>query len=134
MFGKKIIGLSHLEEDRGETVVSTTTSFKGVIKSDGLITVNGRVEGEIETAGSLLVGKQGQVQATITAQNVAVAGSVVGNITASERLEIASTGKVLGDIATACLVIEEGGFFHGHSHMQDSEAKRPLGTVVESAA
>lgn len=134
MFGKKAIGLSRLGEDRGETVISATTSFKGVLKSDGLITVNGRVEGEIETAGSLLVGKQGRVQATITAQNVGVAGAVEGNITASERLEIASTGKVLGDIVTSCLVIEEGGFFHGHSHMQGPEAQRLLGAAAQESA
>lgn len=123
MFGKKAIDLSRLGGDKGETVISATTSFTGVIKSDGLITIHGKVEGEIETAGSLLVGKSGRVQATVTAQNVAVAGAVVGTITVSERLEIASTGKVLGDIVTSCLVIEEGGFFHGHSSMQESEVQ-----------
>lgn len=127
MFGKKTVDFSRLGDDRAETVVSATTSFTGVIKSDGLVVINGRVEGEIQTAGSLLVGKQGQVQASITAQNVAVAGTVVGNITASERLEIGSTGKVLGDIATTCLVVEEGGFFNGHSRMRDSEPHRPGG-------
>ncbi len=134
MFGKKAIDFSNLGEDRGQTVVSSTTSFSGVIKSDGLIVIHGRVEGEVHTAGSLLIGKQGQVQASITAQNVAVAGAVVGNITASERLEIAPTGKVLGDIVASCLVIEEGGFFHGHSRMQDAENQRVQGVAAQEPA
>ncbi len=134
MFGRKVFDLSRLVEDKGETVVSATTSFTGTIKSDGLITVHGRVEGEIETAGSLLIGKQGQVRADIMAQNVAVAGAVVGNIAALERLEIASTGKILGDITTACLVIEEGGFFHGHSTMTDPDAGRIKEAAIQSAA
>lgn len=134
MFGRRVFDLSRLGEDKGETVISATTSFTGSLKSDGLITVHGRVEGDIETAGSLLVGRQGQVQATIVAQNVAVAGAVVGNINATERLEIASTGKVLGDINTACLVIEEGGFFHGHSTMTDSKADRLQPAGAEGAA
>ena len=134
MFGRKSIDMSRYEQDRGQTLVSATTSFNGVLKSDALIIIHGRVEGEVQTAGSLLVGKQGQVQASVTAQNVAVAGVVVGNITASERLEIASTGKVLGDITTACLVIDEGGFFHGHSRMQEAEAKRPEGAALRETA
>lgn len=134
MFGKKAIDFSQLGEDRGQTVISATTNFSGVLRSDGLIVIHGRAEGEVQTAGSLLVGKQGQVQASIMAQNVAVAGAVVGNITASERLEIASTGKVLGDITTACLVIEEGGFFHGHSRMQDGENQRLQGVAAQETA
>ncbi len=133
MFGKKVFDLSRLVEDKGETLISATTSFSGSIKSDGLITVHGRVEGDIETAGALLVGKQGQIQANINAQNVAVAGAVVGNIFASERLEIASTGKVLGDISTSCLVIEEGGFFHGHSTMTDPQASRLQPAAAQDA-
>lgn len=123
MFKKKVIDLSRLGDDRRETVIAATTSFTGVIKSDGLITINGRVEGEIETAGSIIVGKSGQVRASMAAQNVAVAGAVVGNIVAAERLEIGPTGKVLGDIVAATLVIDDGGFFHGHSTMKDPEVR-----------
>jgi cytoskeletal protein CcmA (bactofilin family) len=126
MFGRKMPDLSRLGEDKGETVISSTTNFKGSLKADGLVTVHGQVEGEIETAGTLVVGKTGKVQATVTAQNVAIAGMVEGTITAAERLEIGSGGKMLGDVTCASLVIDEGGFFHGRSTMQGPEAQRLL--------
>lgn len=124
MFGKKSLDLSRLSDDQAQTVISATTTLTGTIKADGVLIIHGRVEGEIETAGSVLIGKQGQIQGQIEAQAVAVAGAVVGNIIAAERIEITSTGKVLGDITTGCLVIDEGGFFHGHSTMSDRQSAR----------
>jgi len=103
-----------------ETIVGVNTSFVGTIKTDGHIRIDGRVEGDIEILGNLIVGETGQVIATIKAQNVHVSGAVKGEITAVEQLEISPTGKVWGDIVTTALHIEPGGLFRGQSAMSSS--------------
>ncbi|GAB4123481.1 MAG: polymer-forming cytoskeletal protein [Roseiflexaceae bacterium] len=100
-----------------ETIIGANTSFVGTIKTDGNIRIDGRVEGDIEILGNLIVGETGQVIATIKAQNVHVSGAVKGEITAVEQLEISPTGKVWGDIVTSALHIEPGGLFRGQSSM-----------------
>jgi cytoskeletal protein CcmA (bactofilin family) len=115
-----------------ETVIGANTSIVGTLKSDGNIRIDGRVEGDIEILGNLIIGETGQVIATIKAQNVHVSGAVKGEITAIEQLEISPTGKVWGDITSSALHIEPGGLFRGQSSMMTNideplllEAPRP---------
>lgn len=107
--------------DHGETIFTRNTSFNGSLKSDGPIRIYGTFDGDIETAGSLIVGKAAKVVATITARDVGVAGTVVGNITALERLEIYSGGKVYGDVVARALKIEDGAIFSGQSTMRGED-------------
>lgn len=100
-----------------ETIIGANTSFIGTLKTDGNVRIDGRVEGDIEILGNLIIGETGQVIATIKAQNVHVSGAVKGEITAVEQLEISPTGKIWGDIITAALHIEPGGLFRGQSAM-----------------
>jgi cytoskeletal protein CcmA (bactofilin family) len=100
-----------------ETHIGSSVSIQGVLKAEGNIRVDGLFEGDIETAGNVIVGPAGQVAANIIARNVLVAGRVRGNITSHERLEIVATGKVLGDIQAPTLFIEEGGKHHGRTLM-----------------
>lgn len=104
-----------------ETSIGSSVSMQGVLKAEGNIRVDGLFEGEIETAGNVIIGPTGQVAANITARNVLVAGRVKGNITSHERLEVLATGKVLGDIQSPTLYIEEGGKHHGRTLMAADE-------------
>ncbi|MBI2908144.1 MAG: polymer-forming cytoskeletal protein [Chloroflexi bacterium] len=109
-----------------ETILTRTTDFEGKLKADGPVKIYGMFNGEIETAGTVVVGKAAMVTATISAKDVAVAGTVRGNVTAAGRLEIFSGGKVYGNIASAALRIEEGGLFSGQSLMQEQRAESQL--------
>lgn len=113
-------------EDYTETVFTRTTNLVGTIKSDGMVKIFGVFEGQIETAGTLVIGQDGQVVANIIAQNVAVSGLLKGNIHASGRVEILAGGRVYGDIVTPSLRIEEGAFFTGQSLMERREGKSAL--------
>lgn len=107
--------------DKIENVIGASASFDGHLTADGGIRIDGAFEGVLDTAGNVIIGQGGKVQADITARDVSVAGLVKGNVTASGRLEILSTGRVWGDIAVASLLIEEGGMFRGQSLMQAGE-------------
>lgn len=107
--------------DHHETVFTRNTSFSGTLKTDGPVRIYGTFNGDIETTGALIIGQAARVGATIIAQEVGVAGTVVGNITATERLEIYAGGRVFGDVVTRALKIEDGAIFSGQSTMPQPE-------------
>lgn len=113
-------------DEKVETQVGASTSIKGTLRAEGTIRVDGMVEGEIQTAGNVIIGRGGKVMASVTAANVMVAGQVKGNINATHRLEIVASGKVWGDITVASLLIEEGGIFRGQSVMKDDTTTEPM--------
>ncbi len=108
-----------------ETVLGSTTSFMGKIRSDNTIRVFGVVHGDIEAA-TLVIGKSAQVLANVVAHNVQVAGAIRGNITAAGGIEILAGGQVCGDVHSPSLVVEAGALFIGQSVMSGPEAALPL--------
>jgi cytoskeletal protein CcmA (bactofilin family) len=109
------------QHDPLENVVGPTASFTGTLRSDGGVRVEGAFEGVIESAGNVVIGEGARVKAEITARNVTVGGHVEGNIDATGRLEILATGQVMGDIAVASVMIDDGGVFQGTSRMRGLE-------------
>jgi len=98
-------------------VVAAKTQFKGEITGSEPILVEGLVEGTVRITGPLRVGPGGVVKATVSAQSVVVAGEVVGDCHATERVEIEAGGKLTGDIRAPRVVIVEGATFRGNSDM-----------------
>ena len=103
--------------DRIENVIGPTATFVGDLKCDGGVRIDGVFEGHLETMGNVIIGETAKVLADITGRNISISGAVKGDITASGRLEILSTGVVWGDIEVASFLIDEGGVFSGRSDM-----------------
>ena len=97
------------------------TEFAGTVTFDGDIRLDGRFRGEIKGGDSLIIGKEGVVEADINVPYVIIMGEVKGNIFSEEKVVIHSKGKVYGDIKSPNLVIEDGGIFNGRSLSQDIE-------------
>jgi cytoskeletal protein CcmA (bactofilin family) len=93
------------------------TSFKGTLTFEGTVRIDGRLEGEIFTKDTLVVGEGAQVHAAIHAGVVVISGTVHGNITAERKIEIHASGRLFGNIGTPSLVIEEGVVFEGSCTM-----------------
>jgi cytoskeletal protein CcmA (bactofilin family) len=85
----------------------------------GTLILNGKLKGEIESRGTLIVGGNAVVQAGIHASVVTVRGEVIGNIVASERIELAAGARVFGDLETPVLVVEEGALLEGRTRMTE---------------
>lgn len=83
----------------------------------GMVRINTHVKGEIECAGVVVLADQGEVEGEIRTRFISIAGKIKGSVHASEKTEIKANGIVLGDIYTASLVIEPGGYFDGRCHM-----------------
>ena len=93
------------------------TSFKGTLTFEGTVRIDGRLEGEIFTKDTLVIGEGAQVSATIHAGIVVISGTVHGNITAERKIDIHASGRLYGNISTPSLVIEEGVLFEGSCTM-----------------
>ena len=76
--------------------------------------IDGKVEGTINLPGNrVTVGRNGQVAANITAREIVVQGRIVGNVTASDRLDVRSEGSLTGDVVAQRISVEDGAFFKG---------------------
>ena len=115
MFGSK--KASSPIGDQVATIIGSETSFTGNISSQGTIRIDGRHAGEITTAGDLVVGEDGNVEAQVKARNALIAGVVKGNMEVSDKLELLPTAKVYGDIKIGTLIIGEGAIFRGACNM-----------------
>ena len=112
---------------RGEEVnafLGKGTAFEGKMTFEGLFRLDGKFNGEIFSGDSLIIGETGEVHAEINVNTLIVKGKLEGSITAKTRVEIHPPGKILGDIQTPVLVIEEGAIFDGHCRMEQAESKR----------
>lgn len=89
------------------------TSFKGTLTFEGTVRIDGRLEGEIFTKDTLVIGEGAQVSAAIHAGIVVISGTVHGNITAERKTDIHASGRLYGNISTPSLIIEEGVIFEG---------------------
>ncbi|SDE77704.1 bactofilin family protein [Sporomusa acidovorans] len=103
--------------DQVATIIGSETAFKGTITSQGTVRIDGRHEGEITTAGDLVVGEDGNLEAQIKARSALIAGVVKGNIDVSDKLELLPTAKVYGDIKVGTLTVSEGAIFRGACNM-----------------
>lgn len=123
MFGRKDVRSAAMAEDSGETVIGSTSNFKGFLKSDNTIRIYGIVDGEVETAGALIIGKTARVLANLSAHEVRVAGAVKGNVTAQSSIEILAGGQVYGDVVSPSLMIEAGAVFSGQSIVKGKDGE-----------
>lgn len=104
-----------------ESAIGASTSLSGVIRSDGGLQIDGHFDGHIDVAGNVVVGEAGVVQVDVLrARNITVGGTVTGNIECGGRLEILSTGQVVGDIVADAIMIDQGGVFQGSSRMRSA--------------
>ena len=98
--------------------VGNGTAFTGEAAFKGMLRVDGRLKGHISSQdGTLIVGTNGQVDADIEVSVATIHGTVNGDIIATKRIEIGRTSKVVGNIQTPALVIEQGAIFEGSCRM-----------------
>jgi cytoskeletal protein CcmA (bactofilin family) len=91
--------------------------LKGIMNSEGIFRLDGKVEGEIYHRGTLIVGETAIIKGKVEATTLILNGILEGEVTAKERMEIHARGKLYGTILTPIFVIQEGGIFEGNCKM-----------------
>jgi cytoskeletal protein CcmA (bactofilin family) len=109
---------------RGAASIGKAVKINGQIISQEDLYVDGDVEGTVELMQhKLTVGPNGKVHATIKAREVVALGSIQGNVDASDRIEIRKDARLVGDIKTARIIIEDGAYFKGSIDIVRPEPK-----------
>lgn len=101
------------------TSVGPDSCFKGTLTGAGHCIVYGRVEGNCEIDGTLVIAESGVWMGDIIASNVLVAGQVVGTLVAHEKMEIISSARILGKLTSRVIAIAEGAVHDGEVQMGD---------------
>jgi cytoskeletal protein CcmA (bactofilin family) len=102
--------------------IDEASEIEGKYTFSGTVMINGKFKGEIVSNDTLIVGEKGVINATIHAGIVLISGEVVGNVLASERVELRGTARVFGDVEAPVIVVEEGVLFEGHCRMTKSRS------------
>jgi len=106
--------------------IGKSVVIKGELSGSEDLTIEGHVEGRIDLKDHLLtIGPNGKIKAEVFAKSVVVLGEVMGNVTASEKVDIRDNGSVGGDIASPRVAIAEGAHFRGSVDMQRQGAAKP---------
>ena len=96
------------------TIVGETAKMEGKFTIADSIQIECEVGGELIVGGKLVIGEKGVVNANVETVDAVILGVYEGNMVASGNVEIATTGRVTGNIRTDSLVISKGGFFNGN--------------------
>jgi cytoskeletal protein CcmA (bactofilin family) len=114
------------------THINDGTEIEGKITFTGTVLLNGRLRGEIASSDTLVVGEKGVVNATVRAGVVEVSGEVVGNISATDRIELHANCRVYGDIEAPVVIIDEGALLEGQCRMTKLRPSEPVNQQREN--
>jgi cytoskeletal protein CcmA (bactofilin family) len=106
-----------LENSDFDTILSSDMDFTGTLHFEKPFMIRGKVSGEINATGVLVIDEDAIVNANINALRVLIRGQVKGDINASQKVEISVSGRLLGNITTPEIFMESGCIFNGRCTM-----------------
>jgi cytoskeletal protein CcmA (bactofilin family) len=116
-----------------QATIGKSLVIKGEVTGSESLYIDGRVEGSISLAGNrVTIGRNGVVNANITAREIVVLGKLRGNLTASDRVDIRSDGSLTGDVVAARISIEDGAFFKGGIDIRKGGQAAPAATTTRT--
>jgi cytoskeletal protein CcmA (bactofilin family) len=102
------------------TTISGGVIIEGKLTSNGNVRIDGRVNGDVNANGSIIIGENGEITGEINADVINLGGKVTGTVNAREKLVLEAKSILKGDLITKILVIEAGAYFEGKSNMNAS--------------
>jgi cytoskeletal protein CcmA (bactofilin family) len=117
-----------------QTIIGEGTAIKGSINSNGVMRIDGTLEGTIEHLGQLVIGPKGRLLANVKAESMAIAGEVRGDVIVKDKLELLSTARLFGDVRCGQLIVHPGAVFQGQSRMAHDEKPELLNSGTTDGA
>ncbi|MCI9554082.1 polymer-forming cytoskeletal protein [uncultured Oscillibacter sp.] len=117
--------IPELPEPRSNTVVAKDILLTGKLSGEGVVQIEGTVEGEVNLKGYVIVTPTGKVKGPVEADVIRVAGQVEGNLISHDHVQLERTGTINGDVTTVSFVIENGGRLNGRTTMVPEQASTP---------
>lgn len=106
--------MARIDDISINTILGSGSFFSGSIKINGFVRIDGDIDGNLETAGNVIIGENARIKGNIIAKSVTVGGIVLGDIQALEGVKLLSTAFVHGDIISHKVQIDNTAFYHGH--------------------
>lgn len=100
------------------TVIGAGTVLEGTLKAGMSARIDGTINGDVTSSGTIVVANDGVVNGNISAADVKISGMVKGNVTVTGKIDLVADGKLIGDIKAASLSIAETAIFEGNCKMQ----------------
>lgn len=129
---------SNFAGDDNITLLAKGVLLKGEIHVEGTVRIDGRLDGEIQTKGQVIIGEDGLVQGTIMAGTVISSGRIKAKVTAIERVQLMKTATLIGEVHTPVLIMEEGAKLQGVTDMGvtawPDDLPKLLGSVSDLSA
>lgn len=120
------------------TIIGIGTEVNGDFTVQGGARIDGVVYGKVSVAGALIVGAAGRIEGDVSAQSATIGGELLGDINAPEKVELTSEAKVIGDICTNNIIIDEHAVFQGkcdmNQTMPEKKAKPRMSAKAKKSA
>ena len=113
------------------SIIGEKSFFEGRFMVKGALRVDGKFEGEALEVDQLFIGQTGRIKTNVNAVNVVVEGLVIGNIKASTRVMLLPTARILGDIRTPELIIQNGVILEGRCIISN-DLNQSARTLIEN--
>jgi cytoskeletal protein CcmA (bactofilin family) len=108
-----------LDIDDFDTILSADIEFSGRFFIEKSFLIRGKVSGEVNASELLVIDEGAVVEANIKAKKVIIFGTVKGNVTATEKVEVAAAGRLTGNVSAPDIHMETGHYFNGRSIMPE---------------
>jgi cytoskeletal protein CcmA (bactofilin family) len=108
-------------EKKSMSILGPSLSFKGELRAEEDLLIQGKVEGSIEHTSNLTIGEQGKIKADVKAEFIAVEGKVTGDLKGTKSIVIKDTAEVDGNIFSPTVSLHEGATFNGKIDMSGKE-------------
>jgi len=114
-----IFGDTRMSKEEINAFLGAGTVYQGRLSFQGAVRVDGSFSGEVSSEGSLIVGKDADIEGLLNVGDLLLSGRFTGEVRAKRRVTIHKTGLLQGSVYTPALVVEEGGLLDGQVIMQD---------------
>lgn len=111
-----------MANENAQTTISADVQITGTIKSNGPIRIDGKLDGDLVCAADAVIGRNAVIKGSLQVNTIIIEGSVQGNVTAKDKIDMKSTAKVHGDIVAKRLAVEDGVTFIGKSEVNPTGA------------
>ncbi len=113
-----------------ETILEASVDVKGNLKSEGNVKIDGKLIGDVNIGGHLILGDPAEVRGNINAYGATISGTVTGNVKVKTLLELTETAKIVGDIDVAELKVAEGALLIGECIMPEPKPEAPVSQTL----
>jgi cytoskeletal protein CcmA (bactofilin family) len=110
--------------DKPSTIIGKDTTLESsILRSKNSVQINGNFYGDMEVEASVVIGETGYVKGGIEADFLLVAGKIEGNLRIGGQLHLTKTARIMGDINTVSIIIDEGAQIEGSCSMSKAQSK-----------